>query len=84
MYPYPTYPESDFPERGGIFSHKKWLPLERSGEALQGQNSDTCSKGFRRWGSIKPSARRLYYFFRWKSKPRNRNVPQRMTTAQAP
>lgn len=49
MYTYHTFQKSDFPERGGIFFHKKWLPLERSGEALQEQNSDTCSKRIRRW-----------------------------------
>jgi hypothetical protein len=44
--PLPYLSGIGFSREGGIFSHKKWLPLERSGEALQGQNSDTCSKGF--------------------------------------
>lgn len=44
MYPYPTFPESDFPEMGGIFFHKKWPPLERSGEALQEQNRTPAVK----------------------------------------
>lgn len=44
--PYPTYPESDFPESGGIFFHKKWPPLERLGEALQEQNRTPAVKDF--------------------------------------
>jgi hypothetical protein len=44
MYPYPTFPKTDFPEMGGIFYHKKWPPLERSGEALQEQNRTPAVK----------------------------------------
>ena len=46
MYPYPTFQKSYFPEKGGIFFHKKWPPLERSGEALQEQNRTPAVKDF--------------------------------------
>lgn len=44
----PTLPFKNriFQRRGGIFFHKKWPPLERSGEALQEQNRTPAVKDF--------------------------------------
>lgn len=44
--PLPYLSKIGFSREGGIFIHKKWLPLERSGEALQEQNRTPAVKDF--------------------------------------
>lgn len=42
--PLPYLSKIGFSREGGIFFHKKWPPLERSGEALQEQNRTPAVK----------------------------------------
>lgn len=46
MYPYPTFPESDFPERGVSSSTKNGLPLKGRGKPCRNRTVTPAVKDF--------------------------------------